>query len=184
MQPDSISSLPNVPLPAWHRAAPVLWLGRHYTTSELYSEGLAGHPMAEAAESLKVPPPDLRALLKAHPIFVAAYEDGWADWESESLRRSEVALARSAEGYTVKVKKVKVEKGVATRYEEEEHFPPAPTSLAFRLERRDRPRFGKDVREEAPSVGQQVLERVSLYLVERGLGAVQGLPASHAGGDE
>lgn len=181
MVPDSISPAPGAAAPRWHGAPPVLWQGRHYTTAEVYAQGLAGRPLAEAALDLKVPAADLRTLMKAHPVFEEAYEDGWADWESESLRRSEVALARSAEGHKERVTKAKVEKGMVTRYEEEEYFPPAPTSLAFRLERRDRPRFGKDVREEAPSVAMQALAAASVYLMERGLGKVQGVEIPEGG---
>lgn len=177
MQPDSITSEPAEALPGWHGAPPVLWLGRHYTTSEVFEQGLAGRPLAEAAEALCVPPADLRALLKRMPLFRQAYDDGWSEWEEESLLRSQVALARSAEGHTVTVKKVKVEKGVAVRYQEEEYHPPAPTSLAFRLERRDRPRFGKDVREEAPSVAQAALTAAAVHLIQRGLGGIPGVEA-------
>ncbi len=176
MQPDSISSLPGAPVPEWLAHPPVLWEGRHYTTKEMYAQGLEGRPLAEASEALQVPAADLRALLKSHAVFQQAYDDGWADWEEESLKRSEVALARSAEGHKERVKKVKVEKGLMTQYTEETYFPPAPTSLAFRLERRDRPRFGKDVREEAPGVGQAALAAAAVYLIERGLGPIQGLP--------
>ncbi len=182
MQPDSISSSPTAAAPDWHSALPVYWEDRHYTTKEVYAQGLAGRPLAEAAADLRVPPADLRTLLARFPVFQRAYDEGWADWEAESLKRSEVALALSAEGHTVKVKKVKVEKGgLMTRYEEEEYFPPAPTSLAFRLERRDRPRFGKDVREEAPGVGQAALMAAAVYLLDRGLGPIQGLPPATEG---
>ncbi len=175
MKPDSVSHRPVGALPSWHGHLPVMWLSHTYSVDEVFEQGLAGRPLSEAADSLGVPPASLRSLFRTFPVFKEAYDDGWDEWESESLRRSELALAKSAEGHTVKVKKVKVEKGIATRYEEEEYYPPAPTSLAFRHERRDRARFGKDVREDAPGVGTAALAAAAVYLIERGLGGIPGV---------
>ncbi len=178
MKPDYISSsdaTPDTPL-AWYNAVPVVVNSRVFHVQEVYSCGLAGMTRSEAAEELGVPEVDLHALLRLSKPHASAYDAGWDDWEKESLRRTEVAMARSAEGFTVKVQRGKVEKGVLTRFTEEEYIAPSAAAQTFRLERRDRERFGKDVRAEEPSVSRGVLDRVSLYLMERGLGAIAGTP--------
>lgn len=177
MQPDNISSSPpSTPRAAWRDHAPIFHAHRVYKVEELYGCGLQGLLHEQSADELSVTPAALHAALEENPVLEQAYDAGWDRWEKESLRRTEVALARSAEGYVESVKKVNVNKGILTRYEEEVSYPPNPTALTFKLERRDRERFGKDVRVEPPSVGNAVLEQVSLYLLGKGLGAVEGLP--------
>src|SRR5215217_2109065 len=164
-----ISSGPSRPQPSWRVHPPCKFEHRVYRVDELYACGLRALLTEPAAEELCVSAVTLAAAFEAYPVLEEAYNAGWAAWEKESLRRAELALAKSAEGFTEEVERVSVHKGLMTRYEERVSYPPNPTSLTFKLERRDREKYGKDVRAEAPSVGQQALERVSLYLLEKGL---------------
>ncbi len=157
----------------WQSCVSVSHHGTTYKPTQVYANAADGLTMGDTARVIGVMPSEFRRACKAYPVLRAAYDAGWNDWEADSLKRAELALARSAEGHMVEVEKVAVHKGVLTRYKERQYFPPQPASVAFKLERRDRERFGKDVRPDAPGVGRETLERVSLYLVEKGLGALQ-----------
>lgn len=128
--------------------------------------------MEAAAQYLEVDAALLRGALEEHAVLRKAYDEGWKDWEAESIRRAEKALDDATQPQKLTVVKRRIEKGVLHTWEEETLVPPSVDAVKFKLERRDRERFGKDVRPESPGIGQGVLDRVSLYLMEKGLGAV------------
>ncbi len=182
MKPSSITTTTRAER-AWEDVAIVTYKKAVYRPREIFEHALAGRTKGETAAALDIPWQTFVAALRHNPPLAAAYQAGWDEWEAESNQRAEIALARTAEGYTVEVEEVVVHKGQKTRYKVKKYFPPSPVSLTFKLERRDKERFGKDTVAPPPSVGQQALERVSLYLVEKGLGALAGVEPPRAAVD-